>query len=162
MKINLGWLFLRRRGLRKSCYISLSCLKNLDKGPVPRIELSPEDMVGCGGETQFRDQSPLCVPAIICLPNIYFSSSRELPSSPFKSQTIAISSLAEGGVNYKLAFTKSVANDWTTGHFPICLYRDWTPSCYSCWLSRTPDKIWKPVFSVLQGNTKSVSMECVV
>ena len=33
-------------------------------------------------------------------------------------------------VNYKLALTKSIANDWTTKAFAICLDRDWTPCCY--------------------------------
>ena len=28
-------------------------------------------------------------------------------------------------VNYKLVLTKSIANDWTTKAFAICLYRDW-------------------------------------
>ena len=50
MRINLGWLFLRNRdsgGL--SFHAPLSCLKNLDKGPVPRIELSPDiTCKGCG------------------------------------------------------------------------------------------------------------------
>ena len=41
-----------------------------------------------------------------------------------------------GCVNYKLALTKSMANDWTTKTFAICLYGEWTP-CYSCWPSTT-------------------------
>ena len=41
-------------------------------------------------------------------------------------------------VNYKLALTKSIANDWTTKAFAICLYRDWTPCHYSCWSSTPP------------------------
>ena len=32
-------------------------------------------------------------------------------------------------VRYKLALTKSIANEWTTKAFAICLYGDWTPYC---------------------------------
>ena len=57
-----------------------------------------------------------------------------------------------GSVNYKLALTKSIANDWTTKAFAICPYRDWTPCCYSCWPSTTPEGIQGGVrHSVLQG-----------
>ena len=38
-----------------------------------------------------------------------------------------------GHINYKLALTKSIANDWTTK-----ASRDWTPCCSSCWPSTTP------------------------
>ena len=41
-----------------------------------------------------------------------------------------------GRVNYKLARTKSIANDWITKAFAICLYGNWAPCCYSCWLSQ--------------------------
>ena len=41
-------------------------------------------------------------------------------------------------VHYKLALTKSITNDWTTKAFAICLYGDWTPSCYSCGPSTPP------------------------
>ena len=41
-----------------------------------------------------------------------------------------------GRVNYKLALTKSIANDWITKAFAICLYGNWAPCCYSCWLSQ--------------------------
>ena len=55
-------------------------------------------------------------------------------------------------VNYKLAFTKSNANDWTIKAFAICLYGDWTPICYSCWPSTTPEGVQGGVrHSVLQG-----------
>ena len=43
-----------------------------------------------------------------------------------------------GHANYKLALTKSTANNWTAMAFATCLYRDWTPCCYSCWPSPTP------------------------
>ena len=46
-----------------------------------------------------------------------------------------------GHVNYKLAFTKSIANGWTTKAFAICLYRDWAPCCYSCWPFTTPEEV---------------------
>ena len=55
-------------------------------------------------------------------------------------------------VNYKLAFTKSNANDWIIKAFAICLYGDWTPICYSCWPSTTPEGVQGGVrHSVLQG-----------
>ena len=55
-------------------------------------------------------------------------------------------------VNYKLALTKSIANDWTTKAFAICLYADWTLCCYSCWPLNTPDWVQGGVrHSVLQG-----------
>ena len=40
-------------------------------------------------------------------------------------------------VNYKLALSKSIANNWTTKAFATCLYGDWTPCCYGCWPSTT-------------------------
>ena len=46
-----------------------------------------------------------------------------------------------GTVNYKLALTKSIASDWTTKAFAICLCGDWTPWCYSCWPSTTPEGV---------------------
>ena len=46
-----------------------------------------------------------------------------------------------GHVNYKLAFTKSIANSWTTKAFAICLYRDWVPYYYNCWPSTTPEGV---------------------
>ena len=55
-------------------------------------------------------------------------------------------------VNCKLALTKSIANDWTTKASAICLYGDWTPCCYSCWPSATPEGVQGGVRpSVLQG-----------
>ena len=55
-------------------------------------------------------------------------------------------------VNYKLALTKSIANDWTTKAFAICLYRDWTPCHYSCWPSTPPEGVQGGGrHSVLQG-----------
>ena len=44
-------------------------------------------------------------------------------------------------INYKLALTKSIANDWRTKAFAICLYGDWTPCCYSCWPSTIPEGV---------------------
>ena len=55
-------------------------------------------------------------------------------------------------VNYKLALTKIIANNWTTKTFAICLYGGWTPCSYSCWLSTTPEGVQGGVrHSVLQG-----------
>ena len=55
-------------------------------------------------------------------------------------------------VNYKLALTKSIANDWTTKVFAICLCGDWAPCCYSCGPSATPEGAQGGVRpSVLQG-----------
>ena len=55
-------------------------------------------------------------------------------------------------VIYKLALTKNIASDWTTKAFAICLYRDWTPCCYTCWPSTTPERVQSGVrLSVLQG-----------
>ena len=57
-----------------------------------------------------------------------------------------------GCVNYKLALTKSTANDWTTKAFAICPYGEWTPGCYSCWPSTAPEGVQGGVrHSVLQG-----------
>ena len=57
-----------------------------------------------------------------------------------------------GRVNYKLALTNSIANDWTSKAFDICLNGDWTPCCYSCWPSTTPEGVQGDVrHSVLQG-----------
>ena len=59
--------------------------------------------------------------------------------------------LQGGDVNYKLALTKSIANDCTTKAFVICLYLDWAP-CYSCWPSTTPEGFQGGVrHFVLQG-----------
>ena len=56
-------------------------------------------------------------------------------------------------VNYKLALTKSIANNWTTKAFAICLYRDWTLCCCSHWPSTTPEGVQGGVRhpEVLQG-----------
>ena len=55
-------------------------------------------------------------------------------------------------VNYKLALTKSIAKDWTTKAFAICLCRDWTPCCCSCWPSTIPEGVQGGVrHSVLLG-----------
>ena len=57
-----------------------------------------------------------------------------------------------GQVNYKLSLTKSIANEWTTKAFSTCFYGDWTPCCYSCWPSPTPEGVQGGVRpSVLQG-----------
>ena len=54
-------------------------------------------------------------------------------------------------VNYKLALTKSIANDWTTKAFAICLYGDWTPCCYCFGLQQTLRGQGGVRHSVLQG-----------
>ena len=55
-------------------------------------------------------------------------------------------------VNYRLALTKSIAKDWTTKVFAICLCGDWAPCCYSCGPSATPEGAQGGVRpSVLQG-----------
>ena len=55
-------------------------------------------------------------------------------------------------VNYKLAFTKSIDNEWTTKAFVICRYGVWTQRCYSCWLSTPPEGAQGGVrHSVLEG-----------
>ena len=47
---------------------------------------------------------------------------------------------------------QGIANDWTTKAFAICLYRDWTPCCCSCWPSSTPGRVQGGGrHSVLQG-----------
>ena len=57
-----------------------------------------------------------------------------------------------GSVNYKLALTKSIANDWRTEAFATCLYGDWIPCCYSYWPSTIPEEVQAGVrHSVLQG-----------
>ena len=55
-------------------------------------------------------------------------------------------------VNYKLALTKSTANDWTKKAFAICPFGEWTQCCYSCWPSTIPEGIQGGVrHSVPQG-----------
>ena len=55
-------------------------------------------------------------------------------------------------VNYKLALTKSIANEWRAKAFATCLYGVWTQCCYSCWPSITPEGLQGGVRpSVLQG-----------
>ena len=57
-----------------------------------------------------------------------------------------------GHVNYTLALTKSIVNDWKAKAFAICLYGDWTPCCYSCWPSTIPEGVQGGVrHSVFQG-----------
>ena len=52
----------------------------------------------------------------------------------------------------QIALTKSIASDWTTKAFAICLYGDWKPCCYSYGLSTTPEGVQGGVrHSVLQG-----------
>ena len=53
-------------------------------------------------------------------------------------------------VNYKLALTKSITNDWTTKALAICLCGDWNPRCYSCGPSTPPEGVQGGVSSVLQ------------
>ena len=63
-------------------------------------------------------------------------------------------------VNYKLPLTKSIANNWTAKVFAICLYGDWTPCCYSCWPSTTPEGVQGGVrHSVLQGIWQDRSLD---
>ena len=57
-------------------------------------------------------------------------------------------------VSYKLALTKSTANDWTTNVFAIWLYGDWTPCCYSCWPST--------ILEGVQDGVEPESLECEV
>ena len=44
-------------------------------------------------------------------------------------------------VNYKLALTKNIVNNWTAKAFAVCLHGDWTPCRYSCWPSTTPEGV---------------------
>ena len=53
-------------------------------------------------------------------------------------------------VNYKLAPTKGIANDRTTKAFAICLFRDGTPCCSSCWPSTAPEGVPGGVRTLLQ------------
>ena len=58
-----------------------------------------------------------------------------------EGRMIIMNILAEEGVNNKLALTKSIANDWTTKAFAICLYRDWTLCNSSCGPSTPPEGV---------------------
>ena len=72
---------------------------------------------------------------------------KEKPQEDSRSVEIML-----GIVSYKLALTKSIANDWTTVAFAICPYENWTPCCYSCWSSTPPEGVQGGVRpSVLQG-----------
>ena len=55
------------------------------------------------------------------------------------------------GVNYKLALTKGIANEWTAKALAILLYGDWTSCCCS-WPSTPPKGVQGGMkHSVLQG-----------
>ena len=75
-----------------------------------------------------------------------------LLSSPLNTNHLAWArGTKQAGVNYKLALTKGIANDWTTKEFAICLFGDWTPCCYSCWPSTIAEGVQGGVrHSVLQ------------
>ena len=65
------------------------------------------------------------------------------------SKYIFLSLSGIGFVSYKLALSKSIANDKASA---ICLYRDWTPRCCSCWPSTPTEGAQGEVrHSVLQG-----------
>ena len=72
---------------------------------------------------------------------------------PISSSVVPFSSCPQSfPVSITLALLTSIADDWTTKAFAICLYRDWTPCCYSCWPSTTPEGVQGAVrLSVLQG-----------
>ena len=95
MRINLGWLFLETEDLTLP-----KLLKNLDEGPVPGTELSPEIIckeygLRLVGETpqslEIRVHSESHCLHMAQQAFIYqtftFPSLCELPSSPLKSQT---------------------------------------------------------------------------
>ena len=64
-------------------------------------------------------------------------------------------------VNYKLALAKSIASDWTTRAFTICLCRDWTLCCCSCWPSTSLQGVQGGMRnSVLQGIWWDRSLHC--
>ena len=72
-----------------------------------------------------------------------------LPSQWWDSQFL-------GRLIVTFSLTKSIANDWTIKAFAICFCRDWTPCCYSHWLSTTPQGVQGGVrHSVLQGIRES-------
>ena len=58
---------------------------------------------------------------------------------------------------------QSIARDWTTARsaFAICLCRDWTLCCCSCWPSVPPEGNagWRVRHSVLQGNWWNRSLD---
>lgn len=73
--ISLSRLFKKYIRLRKSFYLPITCLKNLDRGPVSGIKLSAKNMGKVWGP---RDLNPLCPivsawPRNMYLPNICFS-----------------------------------------------------------------------------------------
>ena len=69
-------------------------------------------------------------------------------SGDYQNKTYLYHSL----VKYKLALAKIDADDWTTRAFTICLCRNWTWQCYSCWPSTPPEGVQGGVrHSVLQA-----------
>ena len=79
-RINLAWLFLRNWRVEKFVLVTspLTAWNNLDKGPVPRIELSPKILVKdmswlSDGETQQGLESRIySMSAISAWPNKHF------------------------------------------------------------------------------------------
>jgi len=69
-------------------------------------------------------------------------------SGDYQNKTYLYHSL----VKYKLALGKIDADDWTTRAFTICLCRNWTGQCCSCWPSTPPEGVQRGVrHSVLQA-----------
>ena len=124
-------------------------------------------------ELQLEHQSFLCMFRVDLLEDwLVWSpcSSRDAQeSSPaqFKSINSLMFTLLYGpsltsihDVKYKSALFNSIANNWTTKAFTICLYGDWTSFCYSCWPSTTPEGVQGGVrHSVLQGIWWDMSLD---
>ena len=69
-----------------------------------------------------------------------------------KSRTWLSNQHFDSHVNFKLALTKSTANNRTTKAFAVCLFGDWTPCCYSSWSATIPEGVQGGVrHSVLQA-----------
>ena len=59
-------------------------------------------------------------------------------------------------VNYKLAFAKSIANDWTKKPFAICLFGDWIQCCIALALQQSLREVrveWGTLCSTESGGT---------
>ena len=94
---------------------------------------------------------------VSCIAGKFFTNwaTRESPDKIIghcETISIHLAKVMSTHLNYKLALIKSIASDWTTKAFAICLYGYWAPCYYSCWTSTTPEGVQGGVrHSVLQG-----------
>ena len=79
-------------------------------------------------------------------------SSQRLRASLAGIHNYTFKSLSLRTVNYKLTLAKSIASDWTTKAFALCLCKDWTLCCCCCCPSTPTERVQGGVrHSVFQG-----------